>query len=85
MNSYVNEGEEPTSFMQAVWDSASVDAVCEESNTGYLFFNAKRERASSICTDFGAVAKVVIKKGRISVQNQCLEISGAGEVLIRCV
>lgn len=83
LNAYVNEGEEPTSSMQAVWDSASVAAVCEESSAGYLFFNAKRESVSSSCRDFGAAAKVIIKKGRIREQDKCLEISGAGEVLIR--
>lgn len=88
LEAYRNEGQTPSAIFQEIWDHTSVKAVCGEED-GYLYFNSSRPGKGVLCEangeggrDFGAVAKVHIQKGKICVQNNCLSIQGAGEVLI---
>lgn len=46
LNAFRNEGERPVEAIQAVWDAAQTEAVCEDGHTGYLYFNSRRRKAT---------------------------------------
>lgn len=88
-----NEGERPTEAIQAVWDAAQTEVVCEGEHTGYLLFNSRREKAAGAgsrqydnkdvsATDFGAVAKLSVEEGRLEKLENGIKVKAAKEILV---
>lgn len=82
LDAYHNEGEEPNAAIQAVWETARTEAVCEDEHTAYLYFNAKRAKSSGIGTDFGAVARIAITEGRLETFENKIKVKAAGQILV---
>lgn len=82
LDAYHNEGETPNAAIQAVWETAQMKAVCEDEHTAYLYFNARRAKSDGICTDFGAVAKIVVTEGRLEKFENKIKAKAAGQILV---
>ncbi len=82
LDAYCNEGEEPSAAIQAVWETARTEAVCESGQKAYLYFNAKREKSNGSITDFGAVARIAIIEGRLELFENKIKIRAAGQILV---
>lgn len=82
LSAYRNTGERPVEAIQAIWDAACMEAVCEDRHTAYLYFNSRRDKKDVPNTDFGAVAKVRITEGRMEKFEHRLKVKAAGEILI---
>lgn len=82
LGAFYNEGEEPNAAIQTVWKSAWTEAVCEDEHTAYLYFNASRAKSDGVCTDFGAVARIVVTEGRLEKFENKIRVTAAGQILI---
>lgn len=82
LSAYHNVGERPAEAIQAIWDAACMEVVCEDGNTAYLYFNSRRDKKDAPHTDFGAVAKVHITEGRLEKFENKLKVKAADEILV---
>lgn len=93
LSAFRNEGERPVEAIQAVWDAARTEVVCEDEHTGYLFFNSRREKAAGAgslplgrkagsATDFGAVVRLSVEEGRLEKLENRMKVKAAREILV---
>lgn len=82
LQAYRNEGQKPVAEMEEIWEAARTEAECVGEHTAFLFFTSVRKEKGSIPGDFGAVARVELKRGQMEVFQDTLKVSGADEVLI---
>lgn len=79
LKAHHNEGEQPTEAIQAVWEAAVTEAVCEDIHTAYLYFHSQRDRKDK---GFGAVARVSAAEGILKASGSKIRINAAADVLV---
>lgn len=82
LDAFRNEGETPNEAILAVWEAAQTEAVCEDRQTGYLYFNSSRPGKANGYCDFGAVARVSAANGALECLGNKIKVKAADQVLI---
>ncbi|MCM1046076.1 MAG: glycoside hydrolase family 95 protein [Candidatus Gastranaerophilales bacterium] len=82
LNAYHNTGETPTPAIEAVWETAQTEAVCEDEHTAYLYFNASRVKGNGENTDFGAVARISVTEGKLEPFENKIKAKAASLILV---
>lgn len=82
LEAFHNEGEPVNDAIQAVWREAQIKAVCENQQTGYLYFNSKRDQKGVRYTNFGAVARISVTDGSLECLEDKIKVKASNEVLI---